>query len=93
MPTLDDTAKELRKLALEYDIKILLAKAPPNSTFIPLPYKPIIDFVDYEHALRSPAFIHERNCKSGDCFLCDNADAMIYESWRDKLLGEAGTDL
>lgn len=93
MPTLDDTAKELRKLALEYDIKVLLAKAPPDTRIIPLPYKPIIDFVDYEHALRSPAFIHERNCKSGDCFFCDNADAMIYETRRAKMLEEAGTDL
>lgn len=85
-------AKTLSDFASKYKINLILEKAPPESGIVPLPSKPFIDFVDYEHALRSPAFIHDRN-HDGECFLCDNADALIYETKRATMIKEAGTDL
>lgn len=84
------TAEKLRDLALKYKFDVIMAQAPSGTRFIPLdkPTKPFIDFVDYEHALRSPSFIHDRN-HDGECFICDN----YYELRRATMLKEAGTDL
>jgi hypothetical protein len=86
------TAEKLRDLALKYKFDVGIGgshpKAPPGTRIVPLPSKPFIDFVDYEHALRSPSFIHDRN-HDGECFICDN----YYELRRATMLKEAGTDL
>jgi hypothetical protein len=106
--TQQKTIKELQKAIQElYDIASNF-KIPAQDYTIkfldPYPEYQFIDYIDYtdqlhkvrteQEMMKTPQpFIHDRNCEPGECFLCENADSMIYESRRAKMLKEAGTEL